>query len=705
MIPVSVVSVFCGIMLAWHALRRVFYQELAAAVFILSGGAFTLLYLFVFKTAPDRLVFFNALCTSVGVLALDLNAVTGGFDRVWPVFVLIADVLILLRTPKWSTNSLLVFVAAWIVAMQIQMKARFAFLEVGRASEESRHKYCKCDDPPCAANATVLSVVEKVIIPLCIFILDFFMTRNFAEMVLSQKAKAEAAIAEVQNIARAIAVLDLSEAGASLQNEASDLDGTMREELLSIIHLLEGFRPYVPDGLVEECMDSREADPGSPLRRVSPCSHKHGSSAPPAARDGADAAVVFTDIRSSTMIWENSADVMKRALRVHNEAVRDCIMAANGYEVKTIGDSFMIAFSDAASAVRFAIATQQALLRAQWPPMLLQIPLCAADSTGLWGGLTVRIGVEYGPVTAEANPLSSRMDYFGHCVNTAARVEAACPPGMVAVTDRVLEELGGLPKGERRLSVQGVECTVDSMGPVKLRGVSEEAVLHTMLPQDLEGRRVFPALDLPIVAFDDRSISRSESSSRSSSKFLVAAAASVMDSSAAMHVACATVGTVTQVAQSGTASGLNDFLQGAIMRLECSEGRVVSVYGSSLLVSWNAAYKCENHVENALRFGAHVDATCTVGLSTGKVLYGRVGTRTQRFLTVAGYAVTASELLCRLAKEVSRRCCFASCIDSNTAEAKALVESWDRREARLVPLQHVAAEHLGYQVYAVENVL
>jgi len=67
----------------------------------------------------------------------------------------------------------------------------------------------------------------------------------------------------------------------------------------------------------------------------------------------------------------------------------------NGYEVKTEGDSFMVAFKKAATAIRFCQEVQESLLTEVWPEELLTQPACKEeihDETGvlLFKGLRVR---------------------------------------------------------------------------------------------------------------------------------------------------------------------------------------------------------------------------------------------------------------------------------------------------------------------------
>ena len=72
--------------------------------------------------------------------------------------------------------------------------------------------------------------------------------------------------------------------------------------------------------------------------------------------------ILFTDIEDSTVLVETLGD--RRwldLLRLHNTIVRERIAEHRGYEVKTVGDGFMVAFSSPDAAVACAAGIQRAL--------------------------------------------------------------------------------------------------------------------------------------------------------------------------------------------------------------------------------------------------------------------------------------------------------------------------------------------------------
>src|SRR5690349_19948819 len=77
-------------------------------------------------------------------------------------------------------------------------------------------------------------------------------------------------------------------------------------------------------------------------------------------------ALVFTDVQGSTQLWERCSGGMRTALEVHDRVLRTLLAEHGGHEVKSQGDSYMVAFTSAVVAVRWCLEAQQALLRAPW---------------------------------------------------------------------------------------------------------------------------------------------------------------------------------------------------------------------------------------------------------------------------------------------------------------------------------------------------
>ncbi len=138
-----------------------------------------------------------------------------------------------------------------------------------------------------------------------------------------------------------------------------------------------------------------------------------------AAPDGT-VSILFSDIENSTMITERLGDLRaQELLHIHNRIIRVHVAREQGYEVKSMGDGFMIAFASARHALRGAIAIQREFAL-----------YCAAHPDE---PLRVRIGLNLGEAIREAG------DFYGKAVILAARIGAAAQAGEILVSSTFKE--------------------------------------------------------------------------------------------------------------------------------------------------------------------------------------------------------------------------------------------------------------------------
>jgi serine/threonine protein kinase len=191
-------------------------------------------------------------------------------------------------------------------------------------------------------------------------------------------------------------------------------------------------------------------------------------------------ALVFTDIQGSTRIWESDEDVARHSLRAHDAVMRSSLNRFGGYEVKTEGDAFMIAFNNSTRAIRFCVDVQRRLHEHPWSAELLALP--EAQPAPGFRGMRVRMGVHVG--VPEARFQKSHADYYGPMVNRAARISGAGHGGQIIVSGEAWRSASGNFKKD-------VVATV--MGNYKLRGLFDTQELIQVLPNDLT-ERSFPPI-------------------------------------------------------------------------------------------------------------------------------------------------------------------------------------------------------------------
>jgi class 3 adenylate cyclase len=179
-----------------------------------------------------------------------------------------------------------------------------------------------------------------------------------------------------------------------------------------------------------------------------------------AAPDGT-VTIMFSDIEGSTAMADRLGDArFMDVLREHNAIIREQVKAHSGFEVKSEGDGFMVAFQSAGKALACASAIQQALAERN---DRVGAPLGdgggaggAAPGAGAGEKVMVRMGLHAGEVIKEGE------DFFGRNVIMAARVASQANGGEI------------LASGVVKALLQGSDVTWGDSRMVALKGLSGE---------------------------------------------------------------------------------------------------------------------------------------------------------------------------------------------------------------------------------------
>jgi class 3 adenylate cyclase len=166
--------------------------------------------------------------------------------------------------------------------------------------------------------------------------------------------------------------------------------------------------------------------------------------------------ILFSDIESSTALnVELGDDRWMELLGEHNRLVRSAIAEHRGYEVKTEGDAFMVAFQSARDALRCAIDVQRAF---------------EARNEDLGDGahpVRVRVGLHTGEPVREGSDAAA--DFYGTHVVMASRIASLATGGEVLVSALL-----------RELVASSGEFTLEARPPAALKGLDGEHVTYAV---------------------------------------------------------------------------------------------------------------------------------------------------------------------------------------------------------------------------------
>ena len=402
-----------------------------------------------------------------------------------------------------------------------------------------------------------------------------------------------------------------------------------------VLNLVE-YKKYLPTSILESNDDDEET-----------CTTYSGTVM--SSVTSISAAIVFTDICGSTSLWERVPACMRTGLRVHNAIIRELINKFNGYEVKTIGDAFMVAFSEVREAVQFGLEVHERLLAAAWPEDLLAVDDCARTDDGAWGGMRLRIGCYVGEVEIETNHVTNRKDYFGTTVNKASRLETCCMPGGVAIAKDMLAS-NQLPNTYQL-----------DLGSVLMKGIGMVNVV-VFVPRSLEGR--YKCLSESLAAHKGNLLHSTDSR-------FVDTLRRCKFRERLHHSGLGTTGRIdihfTESlldSKDDAAARVTEQLQHVSQCVQRSNGDTVSVIGCSVVAGWNVTKACLAHQENAVRCVPMLHRTSGVrihmGIATGMSMHGNVAGTSQRFVTVFGPCVQLSAVLATAALRFGTTCLYVA---------------------------------------------
>eukprot|EP01065_Artemidia_motanka_P051609 TRINITY_DN9130_c0_g1_i2.p1 TRINITY_DN9130_c0_g1~~TRINITY_DN9130_c0_g1_i2.p1 ORF type:complete len:767 (+),score=183.35 TRINITY_DN9130_c0_g1_i2:70-2370(+) len=592
---------------------------------------------------------FTLLLAAAGVFILDVNGAARQSLRVWALIVPLVDVALVAELHRAITDGLVISTCLFLVVLTADASVKFGLMDLAAVWREyDVPEACDCTEPPCKLPAD--EAVATVFAYVSVFLFDFAITRRFALNMREQMQLIATSVDVCDVLTDRIARYEI-EAGRDILagEEGARLPPRLRDSYSNLLDNLDSYKPYLPDSLLLT-HDHREES-----------AETEGTSTTRPPGEGAtesDVCIVFTDIQSSTALWEGCHQGMYDGLQQHNAILRRAASAHDGYEVKTIGDSFMLAFGNVMSAVSFALEAQTQLVVAEWPAELLQAPLCRRESSGgntIWNGLRVRIGIHCGTARVERNPVTNRCDYFGPPVNTAARIEGDIRHGgLVGVSDEVMRRLG-----KSGISELG-SPTVKSLGPRKLKGVADTVDISLVLPQQLAVR---------LRSTEDSGSSQppprhSDSSRRSSMTDVQGdekAPSRLTLSLTQTQASCAHV-RLPLTESEPLRTNLPIFVSAVEHAADVSQGVLQYSLSGSCVVTWNAPRPCTGHAPQCVHFLSVLSRRCQAGAviswtgaATGTALSGNVAAGRRRFATVVGGFIELGGMLSELAERSRRR--------------------------------------------------
>src|SRR4029453_4061781 len=171
----------------------------------------------------------------------------------------------------------------------------------------------------------------------------------------------------------------------------------------------------------------------------------------------------FTDLESSTRLWEELPEAMADALARHDEILRDAVDAHEGVVLSRMGDGIAAAFASAPHAVAAAVEVQQLMATEPWTET---------------GPLRARMGLH-----TDEGRMRAPGEYMNQPLDGGPRLLATAHGGQVLLSDAT----AGVTRGRLPESVELVD-----LGEHRLRDLAEPMRVFQLTHPDLP--REFPAI-------------------------------------------------------------------------------------------------------------------------------------------------------------------------------------------------------------------
>eukprot|EP00796_Vickermania_ingenoplastis_P008625 gene8625-6057_t len=242
---------------------------------------------------------------------------------------------------------------------------------------------------------------------------------------------------------------------------------------------------------------------GDPTKFSSTCASKRKSRG----------CLLCTNVENSMALWQKDPELMHAVQQNHHRLVRAVISRYGGQEVKTIGDSFIIAAKNLLDGLKIALGIQMELMRAVpiAPGFQMTPETEGAGNPNCWAkrGLRVRISLEHcTEAVASYDVIKRKYDYYGPSMSRCAQIESVACGGQILMSkdtfealredlesnnepcDAALQSLDrpGLQGGPVPKTLRDAVSFVD-IGVIKLRGLQQSTHLVSATPKCLEERK------------------------------------------------------------------------------------------------------------------------------------------------------------------------------------------------------------------------
>ena len=630
------IVLFCGIVVDAGVSKKYpnFVLELTMLVILVAETIRILITKEIRRVHADLLMFAS------GIFVLLQDWMTHGMHDSWIGITLLMDVCLLVQCSTTCTRILQSMTVCYLIIKIIEEAEGVGIYDIfpnntGISTREPTGWFVSC----------LLGFTRMYI-----FLGDYALTRWFAQGMRSERHKANDAVRLAESVAVAMAKFDLTTAEELVDRDRDGIHCAF-VELLNNLHMYE---PFLPDSVLNRQVTSAVTLPG-----IIP------------GKENSIAAIVCTGIENISTMWERLPIITRKAVQTYRRVIREVLSKyIRGREIKNSSETFMLAFDTAIDAVNYCMDVHVMMQNQEWDAELLQLE-CFKKAGSEHNGPLVKMAVHYGPVEIEQWN-KWQVDYWGASITIAANLEhSKAIGGVTVVTDAVLYEINQGMMIQPFIIPAGLNSTSSTRTSFQ---VSE---LYFLINQEYPERKREAEKTLRQHIQASGTYQNSVSSVQSHSKLVdgMTGLVGINELHAALQCQLQKKKSVTmghvRVAFSclqrcdNPLKPVNDIISCVMDSLNRTEGTVVSLSGMAVTCSWNVSKSGSGHQFQSVKFAGVVrrdfdsrfqensmwPGRINIGLVTGSVLHGNVGTSSHKFAVVIGACSEASSILADTAAE------------------------------------------------------
>eukprot|EP01065_Artemidia_motanka_P046266 TRINITY_DN6969_c0_g1_i1.p1 TRINITY_DN6969_c0_g1~~TRINITY_DN6969_c0_g1_i1.p1 ORF type:complete len:687 (+),score=139.75 TRINITY_DN6969_c0_g1_i1:148-2208(+) len=226
-------------------------------------------------------------CISFGLLTIFMldwsAAAVPGSVRVWPLSVLVMDLLLVIGAPGWVVEACTLCTVMWVLIMSTENAFRLGLYDIDGWTEppgDVLRDRVGCANPPCSVGA--LSGFNAAATGIVAVVLDFSVTRGFSSGMRQRQEEMRMSVSVAQQVASHLALFDLDSARSTLDCARDSFPEEFKGPLTRLLNNLASYRPYLPQSCLpsySDDVDDRDSTGESLGRVVRASEHRSSASA------------------------------------------------------------------------------------------------------------------------------------------------------------------------------------------------------------------------------------------------------------------------------------------------------------------------------------------------------------------------------------------------------------------------------------------